>query len=390
MPIYNVSRYLDKALECAKRQTLHDIEIVCVNDGSTDNSLDIIKRWAEGDDRFVIIDKINEGYGVAMNTGIEKASGEYIAIFEPDDLVPLNMYEDLYEAAKASDLDIVKADFYRFTENESGNRALRYVNIDLSGKLYGQVLDPSERTELLSMVTYTWTGIYRKAFLESNGIKHSETPGASYQDIGFFWKTTACARRVMLINKPYYMYRADNPNQSVKKRDKVYFRDQEYDRIMEFLKANEDPGMWERYKERYFTGRFRRNLITVRRIDDSFTGEYLDYLRSYYTAAAETEGFDPSTFTPYNRKAFDMLMEDPERFLKKYHFRRAEEESEGNTDIWEVLKAEKKKNKELAEENRRLREDIRKIRSSKAYRLARAAGNVMHPFGKNKTAKKDK
>ena len=390
MPIYNVSRYLDQALECAKRQTLRDIEIICVNDGSTDDSLDIIRKWAEGDDRFVIVDKVNEGYGVAMNTGIEKAAGEYIAILEPDDLVPLSMYEDLYDAAKTNDLDIAKGDFYKFTENESGNRALRYINIDLSGRLYGQVLDPSETTELLSMVTYTWTGIYRKEFLERNGIKHSETPGASYQDIGFFWKTTACAKRVMLINKPYYMYRADNPNQSVKKRDKVYFRDQEYDRIMDFLKGNEDSGMWERCKERYFAGRFRRNLITVRRIDDSFAGEYLDFLRGYYTKAAETEGFDPSTFTPYNRKAFDMMMEDPERFLKRYHSRRAAEESESNTDIWEVLKAEKKKNKQLAEENRRLREELGKIRNSKAYKLARLAGKTMHPFGKNERTKKDK
>lgn len=384
MPIYNVSRYLDKALESAKRQTLKDIEIVCVNDGSTDDSLEIIKKWAEGDDRFVVIDKKNEGYGVAMNTGIERASGEYIAILEPDDFVPLSMYEDLYGIAKENDLDIVKGDFYRFTESKSGNMALRYVRIDLSGRLYGRVIDPSVNTEILGMVTYTWTGLYRKEFLRRNGIKHSETPGASFQDIGFFWKTTACAKRVMLINKPFYMYRSDNPDQSVKKRDKVYFRDQEYDRIMEFLKADPESGMWDRYKDRYFTGRFKRDLITLRRIDDSFVSEYYEYMRRYFINAAETEGFDPSTFTPKTRKAFDMMMDDPKRFLKKYHAKKAAEESESNTDIWEVLKEEKTRNRDLTKENRRLRDTLGIIRGSRAYRLGRLAERVMHPFSRDK------
>lgn len=382
MPIYNVSRYLDKALESAKRQTLRDIEIVCVNDGSTDDSLDIIKRWAEGDDRFVIIDKKNEGYGVGMNTGIENASGEYIAILEPDDFVPLSMYEDLYGIAKENDLDIVKGDFYRFTESESGNMALKYARIDLSGKLYGKVIDPSVNTEILGMVTYTWTGLYRREFLVRNGVKHSETPGASFQDIGFFWKTTACAKRVMLINKPFYMYRSDNPNQSVKKRDKVYFRDQEYDRIMEFLKADQRSGMWDRYKERYFTGRFKRDLITLRRIDDSFVNEYYEFMRGYFIDAAEKEGFDPSTFTPKTRKAYDMMMDDPERFIEKYHTKKAAEESESNSDIWEVLKETKRSNKQLRKENYQLRNELKSIRGSRAYRLARLAGKAAHPFAK--------
>ena len=111
VPTYNVEMYLDECLESLQRQTLKDIEIICVNDGSKDSSLEIIKRYAAGDSRFVVIDKENGGYGKAMNVGLDKATGEYIGIVEPDDFVPLYMYEDLYNVAAKNELDFVKADF---------------------------------------------------------------------------------------------------------------------------------------------------------------------------------------------------------------------------------------------------------------------------------------
>ena len=100
--------YLVECMESVVRQTLKDIEIICINDGSTDSSLDILKSYAEKDDRIIIVDKKNGGYGIAMNIGLEKATGEYIGIVEPDDYVPINMYEDLYQIAKENELDFVK------------------------------------------------------------------------------------------------------------------------------------------------------------------------------------------------------------------------------------------------------------------------------------------
>ena len=107
VPTYNVEMYLDQCMESLQRQTLKDIEIICVNDGSKDHSLEIMQRYAADDPRIVIIDKENGGYGKAMNVGLDRATGEYIGILEPDDYVPLNMYEDLYQAAKERDLDFV-------------------------------------------------------------------------------------------------------------------------------------------------------------------------------------------------------------------------------------------------------------------------------------------
>ena len=91
MPIFNSSEYLHQSLGELVKQTLNDIEIICVNDGSTDNSLDIIQQYAYHDPRIKIIDKKNSGYGNTMNIGISIAQGDYIGILEPDDFPELNM-----------------------------------------------------------------------------------------------------------------------------------------------------------------------------------------------------------------------------------------------------------------------------------------------------------
>ena len=129
VPIYNVEDYLEECLESVVRQTLEDIEIICINDGSTDRSMEILKTYAAADARIIVVDKKNEGYGIGMNIGLDKATGEYVGIVEPDDYVPLNMFEDLYLKAKEYELDFVKAYFYRFVTSANGNMQLTYNHL---------------------------------------------------------------------------------------------------------------------------------------------------------------------------------------------------------------------------------------------------------------------
>ena len=117
-PIYNVAQYLPQCLESLKAQTLQDIEFICINDGSTDNSLEILKAYAENDNRFVIIDKQNSGYGASMNKGLEAARGEYIGIVESDDFIDADAFELLYGIANLNNKpDIVKANHYQHNEH---------------------------------------------------------------------------------------------------------------------------------------------------------------------------------------------------------------------------------------------------------------------------------
>ena len=127
IPVYNVERYLRECLESVQKQTLKDIEIICVDDGSTDSSSSILDEYAQKDERFVIIHKQNEGYGKTINVGIKAATAHYIGIVESDDMVLPDMYERLLEFMDRHPVDVMKADFYEFYEVENGTYIEQYI-----------------------------------------------------------------------------------------------------------------------------------------------------------------------------------------------------------------------------------------------------------------------
>lgn len=297
LPIYNVSQYLRECLDSVIGQTLKEIEIICVNDGSTDDSLDIINEYAAKDKRIVVITGPNGGYGKAMNKGLECATGEYIGIVEPDDYVVPEMYEELYQVAKENNLDFVKSDFYRFTRDDAGAETLQYEYIDKSRTRYNELLCPAYQPSCLRFTLNTWTGIYRRNFINKFKIRHNETPGASFQDNGFYFQTFVYAERAMIINKPYYRNRRDNPNSSVKSKEKVYCMNVEYDFIRDILMR--DREVWERFQYMYWWKKYHNYWFTYNRIDDSYKEEYMDRMRHEYKRAMELGQLSELLFTEH-------------------------------------------------------------------------------------------
>ena len=112
IPVYNVEKYLRQCMDSVVNQTLREMEIIAVDDGSTDSSGAILDEYAAADPRVKVIHKANGGYGIGMNTGFDAATGEYIGIVESDDYADPEMFETLYNRAKLYDLDVVKSGFY--------------------------------------------------------------------------------------------------------------------------------------------------------------------------------------------------------------------------------------------------------------------------------------
>lgn len=135
IPIYNVSRYLDDCLSSCIHQTFDNLEIICVNDGSTDNSRDIIRKYQEKDGRIKCVDKKNEGLPLARKSGIEVATGEYIFHLDGDDNLPLDAIEKMMEVAKVEDADIVVGD-YLAIENDSRKVIDSSINKPLDSTAY--------------------------------------------------------------------------------------------------------------------------------------------------------------------------------------------------------------------------------------------------------------
>ena len=313
---YNVEPYLVECMESITRQTLKDIEIICINDGSTDGSLKILQEYAAKDDRIKIVDKENGGYGIGMNIGLDMATGEYIGILEPDDYVAITMYEDLYKVAKDSDLDFVKADFYRFQRGETGNMYLVYNHLSKNLEDYNKLFNPSETPEALLYIMNTWSGIYKRDFIEKYGIRHNETPGASFQDNGFWFQTFVYGKRAMIIDTPYYRNRRDNPNSSVKNPEKVYCMNVEYDHIRDILMKDEE--IWERFKYMYSVKKLHNYFATIRRISDEFKEEYIGRISEEFKRAQVKGELKEEVFDEKLWKQLQLLMASPKKFYHEF------------------------------------------------------------------------
>lgn len=235
VPIYNVEKYLDECLSSLAKQTLKDIEIVCINDGSTDGSPKIIQKYAKKYPNFAVINKKNSGYGDSMNRGLEKATGEYIGIVESDDFIELNAFKELYNLAKKTSADIVKANYFYHTDNsDEVHRVIKDQKLDTPMSL---VDNPS----ILLEEPGIWSAIYRRDFLNKNKIRFRTTPGASYQDTGFHFKSFCAAKRIVYTDKAYLHYRTDNASSSVKSLEKVNYVVEEYADIERYADNHVKP-----------------------------------------------------------------------------------------------------------------------------------------------------
>lgn len=234
LPIYNAEKFLSKSLGEVLNQTLKDIEFICINDGSTDSSLKMIKDYAEKDERIVVIDKDNHGYGESMNQGLNVAKGKYIAILEPDDFVDNTMYETLYDLAEKYNADVVKSNYYEYETKTDNNT---YLEV-LEGLPYGTLINAHLNKLIIHMRPCIWSAIYKREFLEKNHIRFNETPGASYQDTAFAFKVWVSAERVIFTKDAFLHYRIDNDNSSVNSSGKIFSICDEFQAMQSFLNLN--------------------------------------------------------------------------------------------------------------------------------------------------------
>lgn len=206
IPIYNAERYLVQALESLRHQSFLQCEYICINDGSTDNSKNIIQDFVHKDERFKLIDKNNSGYGASMNLGIEAARGSYIAILEPDDYIDGQMYSELFSLAKMTNFpDIVKSSYWSIGEESSIERFRCGFWKRIKHKGIPFVI--KDEPLLTRYHPSIWSAIYRKEFLQENSICFKEVPGAGWVDNPFMMETLLKAHSIVYTDNAYYCYR---------------------------------------------------------------------------------------------------------------------------------------------------------------------------------------
>ena len=311
VPVFNVERYLEQCLASIERQTLKDLEIICVNDGSTDGSLAILEAHAKDDSRLTVIDKPNGGYGHAINCGIARASGEYLGIVESDDFIEPNMFEILYSRAKADGLDIVRANYWLYwSQPEDKNVPTDFC----SEGLCGRVFDPRDVTDPFFFPPALWSMLVKRSLVVDGGLRLLETPGASFQDTSFSFKLWSCARRAELLEDLVLHYRQDNESSSINNKSKAYFVCREFEELERYVVEDAHdltlmPLVQRRKYDAYFWN--------LERIDESLRLDFARRASKEFGRASHEGWLDGAPLSRTQRRALRVLIDNPDVYVSR-------------------------------------------------------------------------
>lgn len=218
VPIYNMEHYLNQALCSLEEQSWPHLEILCVNDGSTDGSAAIVAEHAARDERIRVINKENGGYGSAVNRGIDEARGDWLAILEPDDWIERGMFADLLGLIDSfgpdARIDVAESAYWRVFE-----RAGETIKVPCAYKrrlsCAVQPFGVADEPELLLHHPSIWSALYRVAWLREKGIRMREVPGAGWVDNPFLVESLCQAEGIVYLDNCYYCYREDTTEKAL-------------------------------------------------------------------------------------------------------------------------------------------------------------------------------
>ncbi|SFN00662.1 Glycosyltransferase involved in cell wall bisynthesis [Algoriella xinjiangensis] len=197
VPVYNTEKYLSKCLDSILNQTLKEIEIIVVNDGSKDNSQEIIEEYKEKDSRIISKIKSNGGLSDARNCGIEKVNGEYLAFIDSDDYIDPVMLQTMLDLAEKHESEIVMCDLVKVDEN--GNE---FRDLPQSPQLPEKIILKDDFTIFGEMSCFACNKIFKKSLFE----KHQFKKGIHFEDIELIPKLVLDSTIISKINQPFYKY----------------------------------------------------------------------------------------------------------------------------------------------------------------------------------------
>ena len=299
IPVYNVEEYLEESILCLFNQTFEDFELICVNDGSKDNSLDILKKFAKIDPRVIIINKENGGCGSARNRGLDEAKGDYIYFFDPDDYIVPNAFEDLYNNITNNKSDFVIFKFALFMEGEPVDYSRPTFDLDEIFKdadfnnftfTYKDV-----KRHVLNSSFAPWTKLYRADFLNKYDDFRFDL-GVAFDDVPFHVKSMLRAKKISFAPDYYYHYRYANPNSVNNTSSNGIDIMKIIDIVEDFLKKEK---YFDELKNEFFC--FKINHITIYMISTN-SDEYFKLAKQKLLELNE-----------------DDLKEIPKDLLKKYY-----------------------------------------------------------------------
>ena len=288
VPIYKVEKFLRQAVDSILRQTLREIEVILVDDGSPDKCPEICDEYAQKDKRVKVIHQPNRGLGAAYNAGIAAATGEYIGLVEPDDWIEPEMYEVMYKNAKYYDTDATKCGFWEYNSLDSQrNRECKGIWGIVCNEPRGSF--KIEDYELLCAYhSSIWSYIYKASFVKK--IKFVETNGgAAYVDAPFGFEVLCRAQKLSIVPRSFYHWRLENHGNSVSITDKRVLA--MADRFIEAKEILKKTGKYDALKEIFYLHARNANYGHYRAVEYRYKKEYFKKLQQLFADLKEDQDF---------------------------------------------------------------------------------------------------
>ncbi|MDR1104050.1 MAG: glycosyltransferase [Endomicrobium sp.] len=243
IPVYNTEKYLRQCLDSVVNQTLKDIEIICINDGSTDNSLQILNEYANKDNRIVVINSTNEGAEASRNKGLVISNGKYLMFWDSDDFFELDALEEFYDTAEENQCDIVLS-FYKKYCDITGNINLIKLGSFPDKKIFYKEDSP----RLIRIFTpNVWSKFFKRNFIIENNLKFQKITRTN--DLFFVYSAIAISTKTVILEKYLITYRINNM---------ASLQNNNHNSCLDFIKALDSlrnfllmKGIYQQHKESF-------------------------------------------------------------------------------------------------------------------------------------------
>ncbi|WP_296889892.1 glycosyltransferase [uncultured Methanobrevibacter sp.] len=356
IPVYNVEEFLGECLDSIVNQTLKDIEIICVNDGSKDKSLEILNYYAEHDDRFTVISQENSGHAVATNRGMDLARGKYLYLMDSDDFIELTALEEAYNYAEEKNVDFVIFQSMNYVTDEDRYYKAENYSMEKVADLVGEsVFDYKDLGDLIFNITVTpWSKLYKTNFVRECGAKFPE--GLIFDDNIFFWDVLFSAKRIAfyrkhLFNRRWYSYSSTTAGDQ-RFLDSIDINNLMIDRFKKY-------GAFDQFKEILYNRKVNMTYNRFVDIKPEFEKMFFEKLHADYENVVAEGFYDDymDNLDPRNKNIFEFCLNSETYIEFKYQMA-----------FWDASQTRIKKDKtigDLKRQNENIKKDVSNLKNER-------------------------
>lgn len=369
VPVYNTEKYLEECLDSIVNQTLEDIEIICINDGSTDDSINILENYAKKDNRIKIFSQQNSGLSVSRNNGLELANGKYVYFIDSDDYIELTALEELYSIAEEKDLDMIIFKLINFNDGSDEKFTTEDYEMRPLCHLDGKVFNYKDIGDGALIFMVSAPGKFFKRSLIKN-IRFPED--LIFEDNLFFAEAMLEAERVSFLDK--HLYNRRIRESSITTTNTIKFADS-ITMVNLVIDLAKKYNVYEEFRYGLAIKKINMENFRYSLVGDEYKEEFFSRLKSDFKDYEEE----------YEEHVLDRLDENLRYIFTSVLSSSDHEEFDLKMELFEIkenLNALKKQNKKLKKLNKKLKDENQRLLSSRSWKITKPMRNVTGLFKK--------